>query len=70
MTITEKQARTDHYYISIEIRPFGNGAYYAVQVLPLYRDGTAGYPIREMIYSLDEKQKAYRTFNRYIKNYI
>lgn len=70
MSVTVEQKHTDNYYISMSIESAYNYNYYLISVYPLYKDGTAGYRIKEMIYPLTEKEKAYRTFNRYCKKYI
>ena len=70
MTITVRSHTNEHHYISLEIKTKYNLTYYEVQALPLYSDGTCGYPVCEMIYSIDEEKKALATFNRYKRKYI
>lgn len=66
MTIVKEQHKNDNYYINLEME----NNHYNVQVYPLQDDNLCGYPIRKMIYSINDKQKAYNTFKRYKKKYI
>lgn len=70
MTITEKSHTNNNYYISIGIEEKYNKINYLVQVCPIISENICGYPIRKTTYSINEKTKAYNTFNRYIKKYI
>lgn len=67
MTVTIKQHTTKNYYITME---WDKRNIYVVQVCPIIDENLCGYPIREMTYSINEKQKAIATFNRYKKKYI
>ena len=74
MTITEKQHTNKHYYISMDmINDYKTDGeifwYYRVDCGPRLSDGTIGYPIRSMVYSLDERKNALATFNRYKRTY-
>ena len=74
MSVTVEQKHTENYYISMSIETANYYSYtynyYLISVYPLYKDGTAGYPIKTMNYPIDEKEKATRTYNRYCKKYI
>lgn len=69
MTVTVKQYQNENYYISLEIKTNYNMNHYEVSVYPILSENECGYPIRSIIYSMDEKQKASATFNRYKKAY-
>lgn len=70
MTIVEKSHKNDNYYITLKItEKYGKGCY-IVQASPKIKEHLYGYPIREMIYTMNEKKKAYATYNRYIKKYV
>lgn len=70
MTFVDKQHINDNYYIVLERDKRYNSHFcYVVQVCPII-GGLVGYPEREMIYSINERQKALATFNRYKKKYI
>lgn len=66
MTMTIKSHKNENYYISLE---WGKNNIYIVQACPIIDENRCGYPIREMTYSINEKAKAYNTFNRYVKKY-
>lgn len=66
MTVTIKNHVTDNYYIGLHLE----NSTYIVEVCPRIRENMCGYPIREMRYTINEKDKAERTFKRYIKKYI
>lgn len=66
MSLVEKQHTNDNYYISLEVK---NNCY-VVQVCPRINENLCGYPIREMTYTINEKEKANSTFKRYVKKYI
>lgn len=70
MTVIVKQYKTDDYYVTLEIENrYGNNIY-VVQVCPCYKNSDlCGYPIKEISYSISEKQKALATYRRYIKRY-
>ena len=70
MTMVEKSHTNDNYYISLEIKMEYGTSFYNVQVCPIISDSICGFPIREMIYSIIEKEKAHRTYERYMKKYI
>ena len=67
MTMNIKQHKNNNYYITME---WDKSNIYIIQVCPIIDENLCGYPIREMTYALNEKQKALATFNRYIKKYI
>ena len=67
MTFVEKQHTSDNYYITME---WDKNNIYVVQVCPRINENLCGYPIREMTYSVNEKEKAIATFNRYKRKYI
>lgn len=67
MTIVEKSHKNENYYISLNIEK-GTPFYYSVQVFPIL-GGLCGYPIKSLIYSINEKGKALATFRRYTKKY-
>lgn len=69
MTITEKSYKNKNYYISLDIEKGYENFYYCVRAYPII-GGICGYPERSMTYSINEKKKAYATFNRYKKKYI
>ena len=69
MTITEKQCVNDNYYVALEIHPKRGNGCYVVQACPRINEHLFGYPIREMVYSMDEKEKAYATYRRYVRKY-
>lgn len=70
MTLVEKSHKNDNYYITLEIDESYGRNFYKVQACPMIREHFYGYPVREMIYSLNEKEKAIRTYNRYVKKYV
>ena len=70
MTITEKSHTNNNYYITCNIETNGTTEFYRVQVCPIISKNLCGYPIRKITYSINEKEKAYNTFKRYIKKYI
>lgn len=67
MTVSIKEHINKNYYISME---WDKNNIYVVQVCPRYNDNLCGYPIREMTYTLNEREKALATFRRYKKKYI
>ena len=70
MTVTEKNHTNENYYISLEIKTSYNTNYYEINVCERLNDYECSYPIKSIMYSMDEKKKAYATFNRYAKKYI
>ena len=70
MTVVEKNHKTENYYIALEIEMGRYGPYYNVQVCPRISECECGYPIRIIAYCIDEKKKAYATFNRYKRKYV
>lgn len=70
MTIVEKSCTNKNYHITIEIEFKYNKPLYVVQACPLIGEHLCGYPEREMVYSFEEREKAYNTFRRYKKKYI
>lgn len=68
--LIEKKHINDNYSITME---YTNNCY-IVTVCPhsnnYTNDYMCGYPIRKMIYTINEKEKANRTFKRYVKKYI
>ena len=69
MTVTIKEHINEYTYISLEIKNQWGMSYYEVQACQMYSDGTCGNPFINMIYSMDEKEKALATFNRYKRKY-
>ena len=67
MSIIERIHENDNYYITLKI--INN--IYVVQVCPIVdkNNNLCGYPEKEMTYSINEKNKAINTFNRYVKKY-
>lgn len=70
MTLVEKSHTNENYYITVEIQFGRAGPYYSVQVCPRIGDCECVYPIRDMTYCINEKKKAYATFNRYKRKYV
>lgn len=74
MTITEREHESKNYIISLNSEKGRNGFYYRVTVFEkIYtRNGEyyLGFPMREMHYGLNEKEKAQATFRRYRKKYV
>ena len=70
MDVVVEQHMNNNYYITLEIIIRWDQQLYHVQCCPLFSNGLCGYPEREMTYSINEKQKAYNTFKRYVKKYI
>lgn len=70
MTTTIKQCKSDPYYVSLEVTKnrCGNGIY-VVQVCPCIDECRCGYPEREMTYAIQDKEKAYATYRRYVRKY-
>lgn len=69
MTTVIKQHTNDNCYISLSIETrYGNNIY-IVQVCPCFDDNRCGYPIRKKTYPINEKEKAYATYRRYVKKY-
>ena len=66
MTMTIKSHKNDNYYITLE---WSKNNIYVVQVCPIISENLCGYPIREITYPINEKNKANNTYNRYIKKY-
>lgn len=66
MTMVKKQYTNKNYYICFELE---NNCY-IVSVCPLINDNLCGYPIKKMVYSIGEIEKANRTYKRYIQKYI
>lgn len=66
MTITKRQHMNENYYIYMS---YENNLI-VVQVCPKIDKNLYGYPIRKMIYNINEETKANNTFKRYIKNYV
>lgn len=64
--LIEKSYKNDNYYITLR---YENNCY-IVEVYPRLDNNMCGYPIRKMIYTINEKEKANRTFKRYVKKYI
>ena len=69
MTVAIEQYETDKYYVEIAIENrYGNNIY-VVQICHRFDSGLCGFPINKMVYSIDEKKKAYATYRRYIRKY-
>ena len=66
MTTVIKSHKNQRYYICIEL---SKDNLYTVSACPLYDTHYCGYPIREMIYPLNERKQALATYNRYVKKY-
>lgn len=69
MSSIVKQCCINGFYICLEIRFDGNASYYNVAVYIKQYNNICGYPINKMSYPMHEKEKAYRTYNRYVKKY-
>ena len=69
MTVIVKQYENENYYISLEITTRYNRSIYLVQVYEMTNGEPNGYPIKEISYPINEKQKALATYRRYIKKY-
>ena len=69
MTTVLKSYKNKHFYICMEMEHKYNRDYYLITVNPVYNDNLCGYPIRSMVYSLDERKNALATFNRYKRTY-
>lgn len=74
MTITEREHESKNYIISLNSEKGRNSFYYKVSVFEKIhtRNGEyyLGFPMREMNYRLNEKEKAQATFRRYRRKYI
>lgn len=70
MTTVVRSHKNENYYISLEVEHGYYGPYYSVQVCPRISDFECGYPIRNMIYPINEEKKANATFNRYKRKYV
>ena len=67
-TVVLKRNTANHYItMSLELRTYG--AVYVVAVCPMIGEHLCGHPIREMVYSINEEEKAVATFNRYCRKY-
>ena len=69
MTVVVNSHTNENYYIVLEIENGMRGSYYQVQVYPRISECECGYPIRNMIYGINEKEKALATFRRYKRKY-
>ena len=69
MTTVIKQNTQNGYYVSLSLINSYNNDMYVVQVCPWINESMCGYPEKEMTYSIEDKKKAYDTYNRYIKKY-
>lgn len=70
MTVVEKSHKNENYYITLEVCFGSYGPYYSVQVCPRIGECECGYPIRNMTYSINDKEKANATFRRYKRKYV
>lgn len=71
MTIAVRQHHNPNYYIVLELKHNHAGwDYYEVNATPIYSNGTYGYPVRNMVYSVNELKQAKATFNRYKRKYV
>lgn len=70
MTVVEKSHKNENYYITLEVCFGFYGPYYSVQVCPRTGECECGYPIRNMMYNINNKKKAYATFRRYKRKYV
>lgn len=70
MTLVEKSHKNENYYITVEVQMGWHTPYYEVQVCPRISDCECGYPIKKITYCLNDKKKAYATFNRYKRKYV
>lgn len=70
MSITLESTTTTNYYITLELTTQNYNSILLVQVCPLQGQNMCGYPIKEIFYNINEKQKAMATYKRYIKKYI
>ena len=64
MTFIEKRHTGNGYHITVGVE---NNAY-KVTVCRCYAD-YCGHPVREITYPINDKKRAYATYNRYIKKY-
>jgi hypothetical protein len=69
MTTTIKSHRNEFYYICLDVEHCYSYSYYKVEVYPSINDALCGYPIKSIVYSLDERKNALATFNRYKRTY-
>lgn len=65
MTLGIYEHEENGYYVTMECEE----NLYKVMVCPCYGDNMCGYPIREMYYNMNEKNKAIATFRRYVNKY-
>lgn len=74
MTITEREHENKNYCICLESEKGRNGFHYKVSVFEKIHNREGGYylgfPIREIHYGLNEKEKAQATFRRYRRKYL
>lgn len=69
MSTVIKNCVVNGFYICLEIKFEGTASYYNVEVCIKQSNNTCSYPINCMVYSINEKAKAYRTYNRYVNKY-
>lgn len=70
MTTVVKKHASDNYHIVMEIKLTETGGYYVVQACPRVSNDLFGFPVRRMVYALNEKKNAEATFRRYKKAYV
>ena len=70
MTIIERSHTNNNYYITLEINERYGKNYYTVQACPMIGEHMCGFPEKETTYAINEKEKAIRTYNRYVKKYV
>lgn len=66
MTVAIKQFKGNGYYIAME---WDKTNIYRVGVYPEHSNNMYGYPVKEMIYALNERKNAEATFRRYVRVY-
>lgn len=69
MTTVIKSCESNDYYVSLNIENRHGNDVYIVKVYPCIDECKCGYPEKETTYSINDKQKAYETYKRYIKKY-
>ena len=66
MTLVIRQQTENGYHVVME---WEKTNIYRVAVCQMIDENSCGYPINEMIYSINDKKKAEATFRRYVKKY-
>ena len=66
MTLVIRQQTENGYHVVME---WDKTNIYRVAVCQMIDENLCGYPLNEMIYSINDKKKAEATFRRYVKKY-